>query len=259
MDFPPGFHLLWVRAEVLTEMGRLDEARATLDRAVSVARDTGSPDAMVFAELWKVPLAFRTGNPDVTLACAARAFDQATAIGTPLFSTWAHIFLGLAHLLNEDWDAAASAEAEALRVAHERRAHFGFASWAHAWLAEAHLGRGDHQAAREEADKAITLARRCHARACEMDGLLALARVLLRADGPALLPEIQATLARASVLVEETGARCRIAPIQELRAELAGIRGDRDAQERNLRDAHRFFTEMGATGHAERLAKKLGL
>ena len=257
MEFPPGFQFLWVRAEVLTEMGRLDEARATLDRAVSVALQTGSPDAIVVGELWKVPLAFRTGSPDATLACAARAFDQATAFGTPLFSTWAHIFLGLAHLLNEDWDAAAKMESEALRVVRERRAHFSFAAWAHAWLAEAQLGRGDHRAAREEADNAIALARRCHARACEMDGLLALARVLLRADGPAPVAEIEATLARASALVEETGARCRIAPIQELRAELAGTRGDRVGQDRNLREAHRLFTEVGATGHARRLESLL--
>ena len=92
-----------------------------------------------------------------------------------------------------------------------------------------------------------------------MDGLLALARVLLRTDGPAPLAEIEATLARASVVVEETGARCRAAPIQELRAELAGTRGDREGQDRNLRQAHRLFTEMGATGHARRLAKVIGL
>ncbi len=29
-------------------------------------------------------------------------------------------------------------------------------------------------------------------------------------------------------------------------------------QERELREAHRLFTEMGATGHAERVARELG-
>lgn len=91
-----------------------------------------------------------------------------------------------------------------------------------------------------------------------MDGLLALARVLLRADRPAPLAEMEATLVRASALVEETGAHCRTAPIEELRAELARTRGDRDSQDRNLREAHRLYTEMGATGHAERLAKEVG-
>ena len=61
------------------------------------------------------------------------------------------------------------------------------------------------------------------------------------------------------MLVDETGARCRIAPIQELRAELAGTHGDKGGQDRNLREAHHLFTEMGATGHARRLARMIGL
>ncbi len=34
---------------------------------------------------------------------------------------------------------------------------------------------------------------------------------------------------------------------------------DEAGRERELREAHRLFTEIGATGHAERLAKELGL
>ena len=33
--------------------------------------------------------------------------------------------------------------------------------------------------------------------------------------------------------------------------------GDDATQERELREAHRLYTEMGATGHAERLAREL--
>ncbi len=45
----------------------------------------------------------------------------------------------------------------------------------------------------------------------------------------------------------------------EQRAELARLRGDEAAGTRELREAHRLFTEIGATGHAERIAKELGL
>lgn len=259
LDVPPTFQLLWARAEVLTEMGRLDEARATLDRAICVAREVGTPEVLAWAELWQVPVAFRSGDPEATARCALRAFDLVAAIGTPLLSTWANMMLGLAQLLNGDWDAAARAETEALRLAREGRAHFGFASWAHAWLAEAQLGRGEHRAAREEADVAIALARNWHARPCKMDGLLVRAHVLLRAEGSAASAEIEDTLARVSTLVEETGARCRTASIEELRAELAGMRGEGAARENRLREAHRLYREMGATGHAERLARDLGL
>ena len=40
-------------------------------------------------------------------------------------------------------------------------------------------------------------------------------------------------------------------------AELAHQSGVEEERERELRDAHRLFTEVGATGHAERLAGKL--
>jgi hypothetical protein len=36
--------------------------------------------------------------------------------------------------------------------------------------------------------------------------------------------------------------------------ELARLLGDEVTWERELREAHRLFTEMGATGHAERIS-----
>ena len=41
------------------------------------------------------------------------------------------------------------------------------------------------------------------------------------------------------------------------RAALAGILGDETTRQRELHAAYRLFTEMGATGHAERIAKEL--
>jgi len=37
------------------------------------------------------------------------------------------------------------------------------------------------------------------------------------------------------------------------RAELARLLGDEAGYQRELREAHRLFVEMGATGHAERI------
>ena len=57
--------------------------------------------------------------------------------------------------------------------------------------------------------------------------------------------------------MEETGARGLAPQILEVRARLAGIRGDDIEAERGLREAHRLYTEIGATGHAERLAREI--
>ncbi len=45
--------------------------------------------------------------------------------------------------------------------------------------------------------------------------------------------------------------------IRLVRAELAEQQGDAAGRDRELREAQRLFTEMGATGHAERVAAKL--
>ena len=43
----------------------------------------------------------------------------------------------------------------------------------------------------------------------------------------------------------------------ETSAELGHLRGDEATRECELREAHRLFVKMGATGHAERLAPLL--
>ena len=53
--------------------------------------------------------------------------------------------------------------------------------------------------------------------------------------------------------------RVYLAPLPELRAALAELRGNPQEARRQLREAHRLYTEMGATGHAERLARELCL
>jgi hypothetical protein len=62
---------------------------------------------------------------------------------------------------------------------------------------------------------------------------------------------------RAQSLADEAGVRCEQPFILEARAELARLRGDDAEAEHHLREAHRQYTEMGATGHAERLKSEL--
>jgi hypothetical protein len=45
--------------------------------------------------------------------------------------------------------------------------------------------------------------------------------------------------------------------VREAAAELAAAEGDRQRRERELREALRLFREMGADGHAERIAGEL--
>jgi hypothetical protein len=60
-------------------------------------------------------------------------------------------------------------------------------------------------------------------------------------------------------LIERTGATNLTPFVLVERARLAELSGDTVKRDQLLREAHRLFTEMGATGHAQKLAKELGL
>jgi hypothetical protein len=103
----------------------------------------------------------------------------------------------------------------------------------------------------------VAVAQQRGTRLAECDAYLALARVLLGSEGVKARAAIEHALGEAERLVEETGAR-RDAPLICLeRAELARVSGDQGARQRELREAHRLFTEMDATIRAERVAKEL--
>ncbi len=63
---------------------------------------------------------------------------------------------------------------------------------------------------------------------------------------------------RAAQLGEKTGGTAYEPVLSVAHARLARIRGDIGAWEHHIRQAHRFYTEMGATGHAERAMRALG-
>ena len=71
------------------------------------------------------------------------------------------------------------------------------------------------------------------------------------------LEVIEETLARLEEIVVETGMVV-LRPFMEVeRAELTGLAGDAAGRRARLAEAHRLFRAMGATGHAERLAREL--
>ena len=117
--------------------------------------------------------------------------------------------------------------------------------------------RGNTAGALELAREAVDIAERQPCIHFGIDARLALARALLAVDGPAAREDVEAGLARASEWVDESGARAFEPQILEVRAELAEVLGDQAAREHELREAHRLYTEMGAVGHAERVAREL--
>src|SRR5262249_55226102 len=126
-------------------------------------------------------------------------------------------------------------------------------------MAAAHLGLGDHARALAIAGEAIAVSRRRGTRTWEFSALLTRIRVLRETRGLQAKREIEATFAEADTWLEMSGAKSYEPFLNVERAELARLIGDEPARERELREAHRLFTQIGAPIRAGEVAKELGL
>jgi hypothetical protein len=156
---------------------------------------------------------------------------------------------------NEDWSAALELSQEIDQDPLNRanpQLNLG------AVKAQAYLGLGEVTQARTAAEEGLAAAHRLTGnRLTEIPTRLACAGILLGTDGAGAREIVEAQLRQLSILVDETGAVVYLPRIHEIRAELARVLGNSAECERELREAHRLYVGMGATGHAERVAAEL--
>ena len=101
--------------------------------------------------------------------------------------------------------------------------------------------------------------RRLGTRLWESSGELTRIRALHESRGLAAKRDIEAALAEADAWIDMSGGRSYEPLLHVERSELAQIVGYEAARERELREAHLLFMEMGAPIRAAEVAKKLGL
>jgi hypothetical protein len=85
---------------------------------------------------------------------------------------------------------------------------------------------------------------------------LARAHVLIATEGAPARTRIEADLRDAAAVIEATEARVFTPQVHVERAALARVLGDEATRRRELSEAHRLFTEMGATGRAVQVAQE---
>ncbi len=243
---------------VLANMGQLREAYRDLERALALARERERDELLGWILSCYGLLARWAEDPSSVVGQAQQSIELAEKNGSPLSLIIALNGLGQALLASGNGGAAAEILERAVALCRERRVLLSWLPWYLAGLADAHLAGGDADAAREAADEAIALAQRIGTPIFEAEGWLSQARALLASRGAEARPDVEAALARAESLIEETGAHSLQPLVHEQRASLAKLAGDAEACTAQLRKAHRLFVEIGATGHAERLAKELG-
>jgi adenylate cyclase len=246
------------RGQILGELGRFGEAAELFTRCDEGARRPEDREMQSWNNALRARVLARAGDSQAALAAGRRAEEGAEKVGSPLGLIMANAYHGLALRLAGEPRAARDRLLRALELVRATRVNRTQEADVLAALAEAQLGAGDGEEARTTADEAVRVAERLGTRMYEQHALLAKARVLLALDGAKAAREIEATLERASALLRSTGARSYEPEILEARARLAGAHTDAATCERLLREAARIYAELGATGHAARLARELG-
>jgi tetratricopeptide (TPR) repeat protein len=247
----------WLWALVF--MGRFGDAEHELTRAREVAKQHQQLNVLCIIETITVLLARLGGNVVRPLDHARSATELAEKVGNAFARVVASLGLGMANGLAEEWPTAIAALESGLKLARERRASLHMEPWLLTILAQAYLGAGDTRLARARAEESLALAQQRETLTQEIDAQLAVARVRRCAEGLSARTAIEAALERAVALVRETGARAFEPHVHLERAELARLGGDDTTRKRELREARRLFTEMGAPIRAAEVAKELGL
>jgi adenylate cyclase len=233
----------------LCNQGHLGGGFEALDRGIELARRHDQIMWLAVAHLESATASFRAADLDRLMLDVRELAAIAEKQSNPGVHLCYQLALGLAHLAREEWEEAARTLEPLLRAL----------TWTGELLAEAYLGCGDRDRARSVAEESVTHTRANGVFLTEITTLLALARVLRTIDAARELETIEASLSRAEQLLRETGARLLLPSLHEERAGLARALQRPSDADRELREAHRLYTEMGATGHAERLARELGL
>jgi len=241
-----------VRAVSLAELGRIAEASAEASRALEIARRADEHEELVNAWAMSADVAWLAGGLDKALAHAHSAIEvsqRASSSGAALSRAHATI---ASVLIEQARGAEAIPALEAgLPVA------VGLRGFILSLLARVRLEMGDAEGARLRV--AEVLAASAQARpAYAARTHCVLAQLLLRAEGSAAREAIEAELARADAIIEDTGARVFAPFVTVERAALARALGDKAGYERQLQEAQRLWLAMGATGWAERVAQGLG-
>jgi len=228
-------------------------AEGTLEasRGVEVAREEGDHEARVAVESASAHVAWLTGRMDDALTHARSSIELSQRVGgIPQAVSRAYILTAAALIEGGEW-------AKAIRALEAGPSFPENRGWALTLLAKAKLGMGDAKGARALAAEGLAATVAGQYLALSIEARCVLAQILLRTEGPIAREAIEAELARADAIIEQTGARAYAPFVLVTRAALYRALGDKAGREHLLREAQRLWVEMGATGWAERVAHEL--
>jgi len=249
----PAVNLLWLKASALAMLGRLGDGMEVADEAVEKARARpGEPENLAWALSARAVVEnLAGGDPG---ADAAESFEVGRRMGSRASEAYA---LGL---------VVAGANRRGDHEDAERRARtaldafgppVGFAEF------DLLLGRATALAGLGEpesvpvAEEAVRIGRGGGMRVNEGRALLALLGALRACDPERARAGSEPALRRVEELASGGGLGLLPPHVAEQRGELALLRGDEPAGRQELERAGRQFEQIGAGGHARRIAARL--
>jgi tetratricopeptide (TPR) repeat protein len=187
---------------------------------------------------------------------ARRCLEIAEKLDNESSRTLGYGALGWAALVGGQPQDACEALRESVAIARAHNSQLSFVPELLAALSEAQLAVGERSDALATAREALALASGNGSSYFEAHAQIALASALLETDAGPPRAEIESALERAEQLVEAIEGRALLPRILEQRGRLAHALGDAKGASRALREALELYRELGATGHAERLARQ---
>ncbi len=258
MGYAPRVGMAVTRAFALSRLGRLEEARREVEQGARVAEDTQEREVLLWLHATGAVVADTFGVSEAVLELGRRAFEIGDKLGQQHARVMAHLTLGVAYLLTGQFTPARTTLSSGAAICRDSRAARGELPQMLHYLSRAQLALGERTEAIATAREAAELAVAGQNFYFEAQSQLALAAGLLATDSAVPRAEIEAALDRAELLVEVTEGRALSPQILEQRGRLAAACGDAAGASRFLTNALNHYRTIGATGHAERLARELG-
>ena len=248
IGYSPLVRTLSFRADVFIHLGRLAQAKDEAEKTIAMARARREPELLAWALTVAPQVAWLTGETIDTVDSAAEAIRVGEDAGNPLSVVLGLKALAVAQLVRRDAGQAAAAADRALSLGRSRHTGLIFEAEILAYLAYARVGECDHGGARSAAAEAVAVAERQGARVAECLARVAQAHVSQATgeDEAAVVSGCDGGL----TAVRETGA---VTYEPFFREQLGRLQGD----EKELWEALHLYRQIGATGHARRLAAEL--
>jgi class 3 adenylate cyclase/tetratricopeptide (TPR) repeat protein len=251
----PTVNLLWLKASALAMLGRLDEGMQVADEAVEKARARqGELENLAWALSARAVVEnFAGGDPG---ADAAESFEVGRRMGSRASEAYALVLVVAGANRRGDFEEA---ERRARTALDAFGTPVGFAELdLLLGRATALTGLGDSESV-AVAEEAVRIGHAIGTRAGEGRALLALLEALRAYEPDRARAEAEPALQRIEELARVAELGFLPPHVAEQRGELALMAGEALAARQQLERAGRGFEEIGARGHARRIAERLEL